>query len=254
MSGLEIAGIGLIATFVGGLIGCVGIGGVLLVPSLYYLFAIPVHTGIAAAMVAYVFTGIVGTVIYARHGSVKWNMAFILFISAGPAAFGGAVAVSVAPGKWLELLIACLIVIAGINALRKSGDQSDEAIPQVATPKLLGMGALTGVGSAMTGTGGPLILVPMAVWMGFPALTAVGLSQAVQLPIAVLATAGNITYGTMNWTVAVILSAAMIVGSAIGAKIAHAVPRERLRLFLAWVLVGVGLFFVSRLIYGQFFT
>lgn len=254
MTGLEIAAIAAIATGVGTLIGCVGIGGVLLVPSLAYLFGIPVQTAIAAAMVAYLFSGIVGTTIYARHGSIRWRMAFIMFASAGPAAFAGAAAVSITPGIWLELLIAILIVLAGINALRKGPEQSGATEPHVGPVRLLGMGAITGVGSAMTGTGGPLVLVPMAVWMGFPALTAVGLSQAVQLPIAILATTGNVLYGTMDWTIAGILSAALVIGSAMGAKLAHAVPRESLRLFLAWVLVLVGLFIVSRLIYSNFLT
>ncbi len=251
MTGLELAGIGAIAAIVGVLIGCVGIGGVLLVPSLSYLFDVPVQMGIASAMVAYIFTGIVGTTIYARHGSIKWKMALILFVSAGPAAFGGALAVSVTPGKWLEFLIACLIVFAGVHALKKGSASDDDTIPQTGAPKLLAMGAATGIGSAMTGTGGPLVLVPMSIWLGFPALTAVGLSQAVQLPIALSATAGNILYGTLNWQIAATLSVATIAGSALGARLAHAVPRERMRRFLAWVLLGVGGFVVTRLAWSQ---
>lgn len=251
MTGLGIVALGILTTGVGILIGCVGVGGVLLVPILAYLFNIPVHSAIAAAMFAYIFSGIVGTIIYARYGSIQWHMAFFIIVAAGPAAFAGAVAISVLPGIWLEILISGLIVSAGINSLRKREDAVHTLEPTPRGPTLVTIGAITGIGSAMTGTGGPLILVPLAVWLGFPALSAIGLSQAVQLPIALLATAGNIVYGTVDWTISSVLAAGIVFGAAIGARLAHIVPQEQLRIILAWVLVIVGLFIVSRLTYSQ---
>ncbi|NNF80391.1 MAG: sulfite exporter TauE/SafE family protein, partial [Rhizobiales bacterium] len=45
-------------------IGCIGIGGVILVPGLFYLGGIPIQTAIAAAMLGYMLTGLVGTIVY----------------------------------------------------------------------------------------------------------------------------------------------------------------------------------------------
>ena len=56
-------------------IGCIGIGGVILVPGLFYLGGIPIQIAIAAAMMGYVLTGVVGTVVYARNKSINWPMA-----------------------------------------------------------------------------------------------------------------------------------------------------------------------------------
>ena len=53
MTGIEIFAIGALAFGIGILIGCVGIGGVLLVPMLAYIFNVPVHESVAAAMFAY---------------------------------------------------------------------------------------------------------------------------------------------------------------------------------------------------------
>jgi len=247
VTGSEIIILGTLATGVGVLVGCVGVGGVLLVPILTYLFDIPVHNAIAAAMFAYIFSGGVGTIIYTRHGSIQWKKALFIIVGAGPAAFVGAIAVSVTRGLWLEILIASLIASAGINALLKQKDTVQKTPASLRTSVLVSMGAVTGIGSAMTGTGGPLILVPIAVWLKLPALSAIGLSQAAQLPIALLATAGNIVYGTVDWTIGIILAVAIVFGAAIGARLAHVVPQEHLRLILAWVLVVVGLFIVGRL-------
>jgi hypothetical protein len=238
------AGLGI---FVGLLIGSVGIGGVLLVPSLAYLFGLPVHTAIAAAMFAYIFSGAVGAAIYARHGSIRWPVAGWILTGAAPAAFAGSAIVSVTPGRWLELLIAMLVIFAGVDAVRKGFREPDRAEPALGAPSLVLIGAITGLGSALTGTGGPLVLIPMAVWLGFPALTAIGLSQAVQLPIAALATAGNVMYGAPDWTAGLVLAAALSVGAAGGARLAHLAPREFLRTLLAWVLIAVGLFLTVRL-------
>ena len=246
MTGLEIFTISALAFGIGILIGCVGIGGVLLVPILAYIFNVPIHESVAAAMLAYIFSGIVGTIIYARHGSIRWKMAILIIAGAGPSAFIGAALLSKTPSIWVEVFIASLILVAGTNALIKNKEQSKDFEPKIKPAGLIGMGAITGLGSAITGTGGPLLLVPMAVWLRYPTLTAIGLSQAVQFPIAALATMGNVLYGNINWLLGSVLASALILGAAIGARLAHAVPRDGLRSFLSWVLVMTGL-----LIFGQ---
>lgn len=244
---LAILGLAAVGLGVGCLIGCVGIGGVLLVPTLTYLFGVSVHTAIPVAMVVYIASGAVGAVIYARQGSIQWRPALLIVAGATPAAFLGALAVSETPGIWLEVLIAVLIVFAGIHAMRGGKGQAKANGPKLGTLALLGLGAVTGLGSAMTGTGGPLVLVPLTVWLGFPALTAVGFSQAVSMPVAISATVGNLLYGSIDWTLAAVLAPALIIGTGIGAKLAHAVPAEILRRILAWVLVAVGAFILSKL-------
>ncbi len=70
--------------FVGVLIGSIGIGGVLLVPTVTYLGGIEIHTAIAVAMFSYLFTGAVGATIYARRRSIRWAMAIWLCAGAMP--------------------------------------------------------------------------------------------------------------------------------------------------------------------------
>lgn len=65
-----LAAVGLAADL---LIGCIGIGGVILVPALTYVIGGSIQIAIAGAMMGYLFTGLVGTVVYARHKSIRWT-------------------------------------------------------------------------------------------------------------------------------------------------------------------------------------
>ncbi len=239
--------LGGLSVIVGALIGGIGIGGVLLVPILTYIFAIDVHVAIAAAMFSYLFSGLVGATLYARKRSINWKMALWLFAGAMPAAFMGALIASAVPARGLEFLVATLTIFAGANALRTpvEGAHRDRLLSPV---QLLIIGVITGFGSAITGTGGPLVLVPMLIWLKVPPLTAVGLSQAVQLPIASLATIGNFIYGTVDMVIGGVIAAALMIGAAIGAHLAHTVSQATLRRVVAWVLVAVGIFIIGRIL------
>lgn len=238
MTALAALALGMLGLFAGLLIGAVGIGGVILVPALVYFGGIPIHTAIAAAMMSYLLTGLIGTLVYAGRNSIQWSMATWLCAGAMPAALAGALAAGRASSLLLEVLIGLLTAASGIHALRPVGD--DARSTAVSGPALGLIGAVTGFGSALSGTGGPLILVPILMWLELPVLTAIALSQAIQLPIALLATAGNFLSGDLDLTLGALLAVGLAVGTFVGARIAHAVPRAALRRAVAIVLVVVG--------------
>jgi len=242
----SLALVGVLSVFVGVLIGGVGIGGVLLVPMLTYLLGLDVHTAIAAAMFSYLFSGLVGALLYARQKSIRWRSAFWLFVGAAQGAFLGAYSSFAISARGLELFIAILIVLAGANALRSSGEGRFRERPLTAVP-LIAIGAVTGIGSALSGTGGPLVLVPLLVFLRLPALAAVGLSQVIQVPIAASATLGNTLYGTVDVAIGLVIAAGLMIGVAGGAKLAHFVSQAILQRVVAGVLVAVGLFIIGRI-------
>lgn len=238
--------VGVFSVFVGFLIGGVGIGGVLLVPMLTYILGLDIHTAIAAAMFSYLFSGSVGMLIYARRKSIQWKSAFWLFVGAGQGAFLGAYAAFAIPPRGLEFFIAILVVLAGVNALRSSGDGQLRERPLSAVA-LIAIGGVTGIGSALSGTGGPLVLVPLLVILRLPALTAIGLSQVIQVPIAASATLGNYIYGTVDVVIGSVIAAGLMLGVAGGARLAHVVSQASLQRVVAVVLVAVGLLIIGRI-------
>ncbi|MEW5964095.1 MAG: sulfite exporter TauE/SafE family protein [Pseudomonadota bacterium] len=240
MSAAFLLGIGVLGILSGVMIGCIGIGGVILVPALAYLMGVPIHAAIAAAMLAFLVSGAIGTLVFASHKSIRWDMAAWLWTGAMPAALAGALLASAAPGRVLELLIGLLTAASGAHSLlpTKEAHAGDDRTP--ANPTLAVIGAVTGFSSAITGTGGPLVLVPILMWLDMPVLTAIGLSQAIQLPIAALATAGNAYVGVLDLKLGLLIAVGLSIGTWAGARIAHAVPRAVLRRIVSVVLVGVG--------------
>ncbi len=236
--GLEFITVGVVA---GLLVGCVGIGGVIIVPVLAYVFGLPIKTAIPAASATYIVSGVVGTWSYAAAGLVPWKTAAPLLLCSMPAAILGAVAAGAAPIGMLELAIGLLAAVSGIHALQTSQSAAAaEAERSDSRPLLGGIGAATGFGSALTGTGGPLILVPVLIGLEYPVIQAVGMAQVIQLPIAVLATLTNAWADVIEPVLTVLLATGLAFGTWAGARIAQALPRATLRRVVATVLVLTG--------------
>lgn len=235
-----------LAFVAGAFIGAIGIGGIILVSGLIYVAGLDAPMAIAACMMGYLLTGLVGTWVYASEGSIRWPMVGWLSLGAVPTSYAGAWATSTVSPALLELGIGLLTAGAGLNALLSASTDGTHRAPLGAVP-LAAIGGFVGFGSAVTGTGGPLLLVPILVWLQIPILTAIGLSQAIQLPIAALATAGNAVYGTLDYKLGALLAVSLAAGSWIGAKVAHITPRQTLRRVVAVVLAIVGALIVLKL-------
>src|SRR5471030_2031896 len=63
-----------IALAVGFFIGAVGVGGILLIPTLVWLGGLPIHQATATALFSFLFTGLAGTWLFQRRGSIDWNI------------------------------------------------------------------------------------------------------------------------------------------------------------------------------------
>ncbi|MBN1240900.1 MAG: sulfite exporter TauE/SafE family protein [Gammaproteobacteria bacterium] len=251
MSQLDPALFALLGVGAGVLIGCVGVGGVIVVPALVYLFGFPVDVAVAAAMFAFLLSGVVGTAVFAREGSIRWDMTGWMWAGAMPAAFAGALAANLWPSRWVEGMVALLAAASGIHALLGSRGPGPERTAPLPRPVLAAVGAVTGFVSALTGTGGPLVLIPMLVWMNLSALTAIGLAQAIQLPIAVLASGGNALAGSLDIRLGALIGLGIVAGTWAGARLAHSLPRETLRTAVAALLVAVGASMIGGLLVGR---
>jgi uncharacterized protein len=226
------------------LIGCIGIGGVLLVPVLS-LIGVDVHVAIGASMFSYLFSGVIGTWLYARKASIDWPSALWLSAGAMPGALAGALLAARLSGTVLLGLVGAAVMFAGLRELLRrpmAGDKS-RVLP---VSMLVTIGSVVGIGSALTGTGGAMMLVPWLMWLRVPVLAAVGLSQAVTIPIAGLASAGNLWAAQLDIRLGTLLGLGVAVGTALGARVAHALPSLFLTRLVAIVLLLVGALLVLR--------
>ena len=68
----------LLGLLTGTLIGLLGVGGILLAPLLVFFLTLDLHLAMATCSWSFLFTGISGTVTYARKKSISWTMAGLL--------------------------------------------------------------------------------------------------------------------------------------------------------------------------------
>lgn len=115
MAGITVV-VGLIGLTAGALIGCVGVGGVIVVPALVYGLGFPIQDAIASAMIGYVFTGGMGTAIYARSRSIRWGLAGWIALGAAPGALLGAWAINFVEPRILECGVGALSLLSGLAA------------------------------------------------------------------------------------------------------------------------------------------
>jgi uncharacterized membrane protein YfcA len=239
-----------IAFGVGVLIGAVGIGGVLLIPALAFFAGLGIHEAMATALFTFIFTGIAGTWLFHRRGSIDWRIAIPVCLGAACFAFIGAWASSLSAPRLLSVVLAGLIVFSGVYMLA-SWRGAFRAGSANQRPLLGAIGAVSGFGSGYTGVGGPVLSVPLMVLFGFPALTAIGVSQVIQIIAAVSGTVGNLQFGTLNYTIAAPVTLCEIAGVFLGVRIVHAIPLQVVRTCVAVACVGIGVFLAGHaLVHG----
>lgn len=115
---------------------------------------------------------------------------------------------------------------------------------------MLGIGIVVGFGSALTGTGGPVLLIPIMLLVGGGVVVTIGASQPVQIPIDVFATAAFLAYGVLECDLGLVLGLAQVAGVVIGARVGERLPTAMLRSLAGAALVVSALVFSIKVVTG----
>ena len=108
---------------------------------------------------------------------------------------------------------------------------------------------MTGLLSALSGTGGPLILIPILSFLAMPTLTSIGLAQVIQVPVAMFATLGNTWNNLIDWQMAGSISIGVAFGSFLGGQVSKIIPVTRIRQFVAFLLLASGILMLVTLLF-----
>ncbi len=221
----------------------------MLIPALVAFAGLPIHAAMATALFTFAFTGVTGTIMFQRRGSIDWAVTRPVLAGAVFFAFLGAWVNSLTGPGALGMLLAGIIIFAGIYTMASWRGIPHPAFhnrKRVQQVLLLAVGAIAGFGSGLTGVGGPALSVPLMVLFGFAALTAIGTSQVLQIVAAIAGTLGNLRYGAIDFGVAATVTLLEIAGVLLGARIVHAVNANALRKFVALLCVVVGAGLLAR--------
>lgn len=238
-----------VSLLVGTLIGAVGVGGVLLIPALDALTSLGIHRAMATALFTFLFTGLLGTALFQRRGSIDWRVAMPLCAGAVVSGFLGALVNARLDARLLTLILALLIICAGLYTVW-TGHRTRAAAyherPLARTVLLVGIGAFTGFCSGLTGVGGPALSVPVMMLFGFPPLVTIGASQVIQIVAAASGTVGNLRYGAVDFRLALVLTVLELIGVTLGVAIVHRISARALRRLAGGLCLAVGAGLIVR--------
>ena len=215
------------AAFVGLLIGTVGVGGVLMVSFLAVVGdlsgGLNVHQAAATSLFSFLFTGILGTWLYQRRGSIDWRITLPVCASAVVFGFCGAALAALIDPRPLAIVIALVIAGAGLYVLfparpaprfRDGKGWRDQSL-------LVSAGAAAGFGSGFSGAGGPVFSVPLMVVLRYAPLTAVAASQVLQIVAAISGSISNLRHGFVDFRIAAVITVFELLGVLVGVRLAH---------------------------------
>lgn len=267
-----IVALGLVVGFMSGMFG---VGGGFLTTPLLVFTGIPAAVAVASSATQITGSSVSGAVGHYRRGAVDLKMgAFLVAGGLAGAALGSALfrwlqrqgQVDVAIGIIYIVflgIVGGLMLKEAVGAIR-SGAGGGPATrrrrrPMPGLEKLpwrmrfprsglvlspiapAALGAAVGVLTLLMGIGGGFVMVPAMLYvLGMPAAVVVGTSL---FQIVFVSAAATLLHATSSQTVDILLAGLLLVGGVVGAqlgaRLAARLPAERLRLFLALLLLGV---------------
>lgn len=237
--------IGLAAGLLGGLIGSGG--GIIMIPLMMAFLKLSQHQAHGTSLVALIFTGLSGALIYGLHGNIDFAAAGSLALTAVVTARAGAHFANALPGWKLRrafgvFLIFCAMLLAVKPYLPDIGSSNPTSANIII---FLITGAATGFLSGMMGVGGGFIMVPaMVLLAGFGQHMAQGTSLLVMVP---LGAAGALTHhqlGNVAKDYLPGLVTGIILGAVLGGNIADFIPDANLRLGFSMAIILMGIRYI----------
>lgn len=245
---MSTAFIAVVAIVVGLLVGTTSVGGVILIPALVAWGGVDVHRAAATTLASFLPIGGLAAWLFWKKGSLNLNLVWPLALGALPCGYLGATLAARIPAQPLTLAIGILIVVASIAILRppKSLAEAGARSRGREVALLMGIGAMAGVGSGLSGAGGPIFSVPLMLLAGYQPLVVIGAAMAFAIVAAISGSAANLQAGAIDFPLFGLLVACQLGGIVAGAKIAHALPVATLRKVAAWACVFAGVVMVLR--------
>jgi uncharacterized membrane protein YfcA len=254
-------------------LGALGGGGsILTVPALVYLLGMDTRAATTGSLIIVGVTAVFGMLAHRRDGHVRVLQGVVFgALGAAGAVAGTRLSLAVPPDVLLAGFSVLMLAVAALMLTRRrvpagsggpgrgQGDPVPLDVPIItfsprfvcACPraaKVLVAAVAVGLTTGFFGVGGGFLVVPALVLaLDSPMPVAVGTSLlviAINSGTSLVARAGNGI--DIDWTVIAVFSAAAVIGSLLGARIANRARPQTLRIAFAVLIIVVGLYTAAR--------
>jgi uncharacterized protein len=262
---LILVAVGCLMGFTAGFFG-VG-GGIVLVPMLLLVYtqtdlapSISSHVAFGTSLFVATFTSLSSSYRHFKNRNIVAEAVIVLAIASIVTALIGSWIADQLSSISLRRIFSVVIFIAGLRLAFQENEKTNERIPNVSKPALIGIGTFTGFVSSLAGVGGGVFSIPMMYqFLNFPIKKAIGTSSAVIVFTTLFASAGYMingwghpglppyTIGYVHIGAAIPVMVTAIIFSQFGAMATHTTEVNRLRRIFGGflVVVGVYIFFAS---------
>ncbi|HJA77081.1 MAG TPA: sulfite exporter TauE/SafE family protein [Candidatus Desulfovibrio gallistercoris] len=232
--------------FLVGFLGAVtGVGGVIVPPILMFAGGLETHVAMGTALLSFFPLSLVGAVIYARRDWYRPREAVVFLLGGIAGGIAGGMLNAHIPGPPLVCLLACVIIFAGLAALRPHRQGKGSAF-WLSGRGLFCIGLATGLTAGLTGAGGPVLSIPWMVAVGYTPFYAVGSSMFMQLGTILSGSWGNACSGFIDWKILPWVMLAELAGCLVGLQVAKRISSELARKAIGVLCTGLGMFLLLR--------
>ncbi|WP_308188688.1 MULTISPECIES: sulfite exporter TauE/SafE family protein [unclassified Streptomyces] len=244
MIALVIAG----SLLIGISLGILGGGGsILTVPILIYLAGMDAKEAIATSLLVVGVTSLAGLVSHARAGRVRWRTGLLFGVAGMTGAYAGGRLAEFIPGTVLLIAFALMMLATAVAMLKGRKKELKSKHEEMPVLHVLVDGVVVGLVTGLVGAGGGFLIVPaLALLGGLPMGVAVGTSLLVISMKSFAGLAGYLSSVQIDWGLAGIVTAAAVVGSLVGGRLAGRIPQDTLRKGFGWFVVVMGVFVLGQ--------
>lgn len=248
----------LVNAAVGLLIGWSGIAGFLL--PMFYVGALglSVPASLTLSFAAFAVSGAIGSAGYHKQGNLPVKTAMPLGLGSLVGAVAGVALNALIPPGVVKVLLYLVVLASGASILlRERGAAKAPAAAGPAGKTLLdkppvaaGLGFITAVICALSGAGGPVLVMPLLVVLGLPVRWAIGVALFDSIFIALPSIVG---YGLQTdlaslWPLLVAGCLAHAAGVLVGSRTCGGIPQRPLKIAVAVFSILIALYMIITML------
>ena len=242
---------------VGLFLGFSGIAGFLLPIFFTGALLLGVPEALTISFLCFAIAGVISSWNFHKQGNLPLDLAAPLGVGSTVGAVIGVALNSLIPADVVKLLLNLVVLVSGMSILYRSRPKASGGTTSVKEehPLLrsrwfnLALGFLVAVISALSGAGGPILLMPILVTLGLGVHKAIGVALFDSIFIALPSVAGYALRmsGGGVWPILAVSCIFLAAGVVVGSRNAHRIRQEPLKIAVAVFSVAIALYMIVKL-------